>query len=153
MTTDGNDGRGSGGFSRTSSRSYKRFVLVIGASAAVAIISIIAVSFFAGPELPAAIIVQPQSPSAGSLAVVQGGGFSPGDEVRISFNGEEIGETDPEVVIVGGFGEFNASIIIPSEVESDQNIIEAMDESGNAAVTTIRLTGEQTENTSFVEPV
>jgi hypothetical protein len=38
-------------------------------------------------------------------------------------------------------------------VESDQNSIEAMDESGNAAVTTIRLTGEQTENTSFVELV
>ena len=148
-----------GNVKQTSGRSRRRFALVIGVGAAVAAMAIVlAVTYVVGPEgelafdalVPAGIIVQPLGPSAGSPALVRGSGFSPGDEITFYFNEEEMrSETTPEIVTADNFGEFNAEIILPSELERVDNIVTAIDESGNSAQTVIRLPGPENRTMPF----
>jgi hypothetical protein len=80
---------------------------------------------------PATIALSPPAGEVGDTVTVEGSGFAPFSEVRISFD-EGNASTTPDIVNVDQQGEFAASFEVPSATIAGIKTVRAIDDSANA---------------------
>jgi hypothetical protein len=96
------------------------------------------------PLVPTAISVDPQEALPGDTIMVQGNGFSSGEQVEVALNNIAV-ETAPQNVVTDNSGQFAVEISLPQQEEGEYNVT-ARDESGNTASTVIILTSEPSQD-------